>query len=194
MFYMHNENKMNRTTKNRDKKNNMKNKRPAKATIVALMMWICCLMHANAQTELYEKYKHLTDVTVACVMNFYVNDTTQVELTILAPQTKEAVYTLVEEFNLGIEKDIIDETLGDKNNMGLFSRNVYKNDPTKKYGAIGGNDDFKDISVLAYNCNTGALLIFYNIETIERARIVSKFLNNSLKNPEILNDIEQIIK
>ena len=146
------------------------------------------------QTKLYKQYQHRKDITVACAMAFPITDSVKVDVTILAPKTKEAVYTLVEEFNLGIEKDIIDETLGDKNNMGLFSRNVYKNDPTKKYGAIGGNDDFKDISVLAYNCHTGALLIFHNIETIERARIVSKFLNNSLKNPEILNDIEQIIK
>ena len=148
---------------------------------------------AMCQTELYKQYKHLTDVKVVCIMKFPINDTTTTSLTLFVPKTKDAVYYLVEEFNLGIEKDIIDETLG-KKGTALLTRNVYKNDVTKLFRAINEDEDFKDISVLAYNCNTGALLIFHNIETIERARIVSKFLNNSLKNPEILNDIEQIIK
>ena len=181
---MHNENKMNRTTKNRDKKNNMKNKRAAKATIVALMMWICCLMHANAQTELYEKYKHLTDVTVACVMNYSVNDTTQVELTMLAPQTKEAVYYLVEEFNLGIEKDIIDKTLGDKRVMSLFRMLVHKDDPTKSYGAINEDDDWKNVSRLVYNYNTGTIVIFHDIENRERRLAIGRFLTGTLTEPE----------
>ena len=194
MYYMHNENKMNRTTKNRDKKNNMKNKRAAKATIVALMMWICCLMHANAQTELYEKYKHLTDVTVACVMNYSVNDTTQVELTMLAPQTKEAVYYLVEEFNLGIEKDIIDKTLGDKRVMSLFRMLVHKDDPTKSYGVVNGDDDWKNVSMLVYNVNIGTVLIFQDIETMERIKVISDFLTTALTKPEILKNIEQVVK
>ena len=191
---MHKENKMNRTIKNRDRKNNMKNKRTYRIAIVAVMMWVCCLMHANAQTELYEKYKHLTDVTVACVMNFYVNDTTQVELTMLAPQTKDAVYYLVEEFNLGIEKDIIDERLGDKNNMGLFSRNVSKNEPTKKYRAIREEDDYKQMSVLVYNYNVGSLIVFHNIETEERYDVISSYLVDVLNEPEKFPSIDNVKK
>ncbi len=162
--------------------------RKTKPTLIlmAIALWLGTAMTTVGQTELYKQYSHLKDVTVACIMNFYVNDTTQVELTILAPQTKEAVYYLVEEFNLGIEKDIIDKTFGDKNNMGLFSRNVYKNDPTKKYGAIGGNDDYKNISVLAYNCNTGAIIIFHNIETKERDYKIEQFLVRTLKRPDLL--------
>ena len=172
----------------------MKNKRLAKATIVALMMWICCLMHANAQTELYEKYKHLTDVTVACVMNYRVNDTTEVEITILAPHTKEAVYYLAEEFNLGIEKDIIDEGLGNKGNISLFRKLVHKDDPTKSYGVVSGDDDLKDVSMLVYNVNIGTVLIFQDIETMERIKVISDFLTTALTKPEILKNIEQIIK
>ena len=160
-----------------------------------LLMTIAATMAPKAmcQTELYKQYKHLTDVKVVCIMKFPINDTTTTSLTLFVPKTKDAVYYLAEEFNLGIEKDIIDKELGNKG-TALLTRNVYKNDVTKLFRAINEDEDFKDISVLAYNCNTGALLIFHNIETIERARIVSKFLNNSLKNPEILNDIEQIIK
>jgi hypothetical protein len=172
----------------------MKNKRPAKATIVALMMWICCLMHANAHTELYENYKHLTDVTVACVMNYRVNDTTEVEITLLAPHTKEAVYYLAEEFNLGIEKDIIDEGLGNKGNISLFRKLVHKDDPTKSYGVVSGDDDLKDVSMLVYNVNIGTVLIFQDIETMERIKVISDFLTTALTKPEILKNIEQIIK
>ena len=172
----------------------MKNKRPAKATIVALMMWICCLMHANAQTELYEKYKHLTDVTVACVMNYRVNDTTEVEITLLAPHTKEAVYYLVEEFNLGIEKDIIDERLGDKGVMSLFRKLVHKDDPTKSYGSINEDDDWKNVSRLVYNYNIGSLVVFHNIETEKRYDAISRYLMNVLRNPEKFPSIENKIK
>jgi hypothetical protein len=136
------------------------------------------------QTKLYKQYQHRKDITVACAMAFPITDSVKVDVTILAPKTKEAVYTLVEEFNLGIEKDIIDEGLGDKNNMGLFSRNVYKNDPTKKYGAIGGNDDYKNISVLAYNYNIGTIVIFHDIDTKERDRAIGRFLTGTLTEPE----------
>lgn len=167
--------------------NNMKT-RKTKPTLIlmAIALWLGTAMPTLGQTELYKQYSHLKDVTVACIMNFYVNDTTQVELTILAPQTKEAVYYLVEEFNLGIEKDIIDKTLGDKNNMGLFSRNVYKNDPTKKYGAIGGNDDYKNISVLAYNYSMGTIMIIHDVNNKERGRIIGEFLINVLEQPDLL--------
>jgi len=151
-------------------------------TIVAM----AATQNAYCQTNLYNQYKHLTDVRVVCIMDFPVDENVKVDITMLEPKTKEAVYYLVEEFNLGIEKDIIDKTFGDKNNMGLFSRNVYKNDPTKKYGAIGGNDDYKNISVLAYNCNTGAIIIFHNIETKERDYKIEQFLVRTLKRPDLL--------
>ena len=95
--------------------------RKTKPTLIlmAIALWLGTAMPTVGQTELYKQYSHLKDVTVACIMNFYVNDTTQVELTILAPQTKEAVYYLAEEFNLGIEKDIIDK-LCDNVNTGVL--------------------------------------------------------------------------
>ena len=59
--------------------------------------------------EMTENYDNLTD-------------SVKVDVTILAPKTKEAVYYLVEEFNLGIEKDIIDEGLGNEENNFLKSK------------------------------------------------------------------------
>jgi hypothetical protein len=127
-------------------------------------------------------------------MAFPVTDSVKVDVTILAPQTKEAVYYLVEEFNLGIEKDIIDKTLGNKGNISLFRKLVHKDDPTKSYGVVSGDDDLKDVSMLVYNVNIGTVLIFQDIETMERIKVISDFLTTALTKPEILKNIEQVVK
>jgi len=165
--------------------------RKTKPTLIlmAIALWLGTAMPTVGQTELYKQYSHLKDVTVACIMNFYVNDTTQVELTILAPQTKEAVYYLVEEFNLGIEKDIIDKTLGDKNNTKLRRYNVYKDNVKKRYGDIESPDDYKNISKLVYSYSNGTIVVFHNIDTEERDDVVGTFLTNTLAEPEIFPSV-----
>ena len=175
--------------------NNMKI-RKTKPTLIlmAIALWLGTAMPTVGQTELYKQYSHLKDVTVACIMNFYVNDTTQVELTILAPQTKEAVYYLVEEFNLGIEKDIIDEGLGNEENNFLKTYNVRKDDVREKFGSISSLDDYKSISRLLYRYSTGLVLVFHDIETKERSMAITSFINKSTKDPKILPNIEQILK
>jgi hypothetical protein len=161
-----------------------------------LLMTIAATMAPKAmcQTELYKQYKHLTDVKVVCIMKFPINDTTTTSLTLFVPKTKEAVYYLAEEFNLGIEKDIIDEGLGNKGNISLFRKLVHKDDPTKSYGVVSGDDDLKDVSMLVYNVNIGTVLIFQDIETMERIKVISDFLTTALTKPERLKNIEQIIK
>ena len=94
-------------------------------------MAICSRLPLCSQTTLYNQYKHRTDMVVACAMDFPITDSVKVDVTMLVPNNKEAVYTLVEEFNLGIEKDIIDKDLGDEYS-GLLTRivcsdNVKKN-------------------------------------------------------------------
>ena len=175
--------------------NNMKT-RKTKPTLIlmAIALWLGTAMPTVGQTELYKQYSHLKDVTVACIMNFYVNDTTQVELTILVPQTKEAVYYLVEEFNLGIEKDIIDKTFGDKNNTKLRRYNVYKDNVKKRYGPIKSPDDYKNISRLIYNYSTGTLMIFHDIDTEERFTAISNLLMDVLTNPEKFPSINNVNK
>lgn len=167
--------------------------RKTKPTLIlmAIALWLGTAMPTLGQTELYKQYSHLKDVTVACIMNFYVNDTTQVELTILAPQTKEAVYYLAEEFNLGIEKDIIDKNLGDEYS-GLSRRIVYKNDVKKRYGDIESPDDYKNISRLIYNYSAGTLLIFHDIDTEERFMAISELLTDVLTNPEKFPTIDKV--
>lgn len=145
---------------------------------------------AIGQTELYKKYEHLEDVVVACVMNFPI-DTMKVEVTIFEPQNNEAVYYLVEEFNLGIEKDTIYKRLENKRKYGhLLIRNVQKEDPTKRFGVIKTPDDYKNISLLVYNYNKGIILVFHNVETKERRRKINTFLINKAKESETLPNEE----
>ena len=128
-------------------------------TIVAM----AATQNAYCQTALYNQYKHLTDVRVICIMDFPVDENVKVDITMLEPKTKEAVYYLVEEFNLGIEKDIIDKILGDKNNTKLRRYNVYKDNVKKRYGDIESPDDYKNISKLVYSYSKGTIVVFHNI-------------------------------
>ena len=143
-------------------------------TIVAM----AATKNTYCQTALYNQYKHLTDVRVICIMDFPVDENVKVDITMLEPKTKEAVYTLVEEFNLGIEKDIIDKDL-ENEYSGLFRRIVYRSNVKKAFGQVT-SADYNDISELVYNCSKGIILVFHNIETRERRIAINKFLTNTL--------------
>ncbi len=140
---------------------------------------------AMCQTDHYKQYKHLTDVKVICIMKFPINDTTTTAITLFVPKTKEAVYYLAEEFNLGIEKDIIDKNWGSNNCTGLLITSVCRDNVSKRFGPINSLDDYKNISKLVYNYNAGEILIFHDIYTEERDDIIRKFLMKSLRYPEI---------
>ena len=162
-----------------------------------LLMTIAATMTPKAmcQTELYKQYKHLTDVKVVCIMKFPINDTTTTSLTLFVPKTKEAVYYLVEEFNLGIEKDIIDKTFGDKETNRLKAYNVRKDDVKRRFGSVNEQDDYKLMSRLLYKYSTGTLLVFHNIETESRYDIITSFLTRTLTEPEkfpSLNNVNNI--
>ncbi|MBQ8045330.1 MAG: hypothetical protein IJ269_03135, partial [Bacteroidales bacterium] len=105
---------------------------------------------------------------------------------ILAPQTKEAVYYLVEEFNLGIEKDIIDNRFGKEERYSLYTYNVRKDNIKKRFGPITSDEDYKNMSKLAYNYNMGIIIIFHDINTKERNATIVKFLRTTLEQPELL--------
>ena len=173
---------------------NQKGKTNKRMIVMLATTLIIGLQNIYAQTELYKKYQHRKDITVACAMQFPINNDVKTNITIFVPKTKDAVYYLVEEFNLGIEKDIIDKTLGDKRVMSLFRMLVHKDDPTKSYGAINEDDDWKDVSMLAYNYNVGSLVVFHNIETEKRYDAISRYLMNVLRNPEKFPSIENKIK
>ena len=156
-------------------------------TIVAM----AATQNAYCQTALYNQYKHLTDVRVVCIMDFPVDENVKVDITMLEPKTKEAVYYLVEEFNLGIEKDIIDKTLGDKNNTKLRRRIVHRNNVRKEFGSIK-SEDYKDISELVYNWSKGTIVVFHNIENRERRLVINRFLTNTLVEPKLFPSVDNV--
>ena len=162
--------------------------RKTKPTLIlmAIALWLGTAMPTLGQTELYKQYSHLKDVTVACIMNFHVNDTTQVELTILAPQTKEAVYYLVEEFNLGLDKEKVYNRFEKEERYTLYTYNVRKDDIKKRFGPITSDEDYKNMSILAYNYNMGIIIIFHDINTEDRYKIINRFLIKTLKQPDLL--------
>ena len=147
-------------------------------TIVAM----AATQNAYCQTALYNQYKHLTDVRVICIMDFPVDENVKVDITMLEPKTKEAVYYLVEEFNLGIEKDIIDKDL-ENEYSGLFMHYVRRDNVKKAFGPII-NNDYTNVSELVYNCSKGTIVVFHNIENRERISAIINFLTGTLTEPE----------
>jgi hypothetical protein len=159
----------------------MKNR--AKIMMMALTL-VALLGTAKAQTELYKKYEHLEDVTVVCIMKLPINDTMTVQVTLLAPQTKEAVHYLVEEFNLGLDKEEVYNQFGQEKKYTLYTYYVPKDDIKKRFGEIKTDENYKDIAILAYNYNMGTIVIFHDIDTKERDRAIGSFLTGTLTEPE----------
>ena len=157
-------------------------------TTILCLMAICSRLPLCCQTTLYNQYKHRTDMVVACAMDFPITDSVKVDVTMLVPNNKEAVYTLVEEFNLGIEKDIIDKDLGDEYS-GFLRLNVCSDNVKKAFGPISSYD-YTNVSKLVYNRSKGVIVIFHNIETEERDIAISKFLTGTLTEPEKFPSID----
>ena len=160
-------------------------------TTILCLMAICSRLPLCCQTTLYNQYKHRTDMVVACAMDFPITDSVKVDVTLFIPKTKEAVYYLAEEFNLGIEKDIIDKDLGDEYS-GLVMCNVYKDNVKKRYGPIKSPDDYKNISKLVYNYSKGMIVVFHNIDTKERIIAIVTFLTKTLEYPELFPSVNNV--
>jgi len=146
------------------------------------------------QTKLYKEYEYRTDLTAMCLLNHTILDTLKVDVTMLVPYNKEAAFELVKEFNLNIVKEKIDSLFGTENKSGLFTTNVWKSDVKKKFKSINSPDDYKDMSILVYNYNTGTILIFHNIDTKERYRAIALLLLRSLKTKKNLDKNNYNIK
>ena len=141
---------------------------------------------AWCQTKLYKQYKHRTDLVAMCIMNYPITDSVKVDVTMLVPNNKEAVYTMVEEFNLGLDKEEVYNQFGQEKKYSLYTYNVCKDDIKKRFGEIKSDEDYKNISRLAYNYNMGVIVIFHNIDTKERYGIITDFLINTLEQPDLL--------
>ena len=141
---------------------------------------------AMCQTDIYKQYKHLTDVKVICIMKFPINDTTTTAITLFVPKTKEAVWPLVEEFNLGLDKEEVYNRFEKEEKYTLYTYNVRKDDVKKRFGPITSDEDYKNIEILAYNYSMGTIMIIHDVNNKERGRIIGEFLINVLEQPDLL--------
>ncbi len=161
--------------------------------VATLALCIALLLPAMAwgQTDLYKEYEHRTDLVAMCIMNYPITDSVKVDITMLVPNNKEAVYYLVEEFNLGLDKEKVYNRFGKEERYSLYMHSVHKDDIKKGYGEIKSGDDYNNTSKLVYNYNTGTIMIFHDIETKERDYIITSFIIEATVNPDILPQYKQ---
>ena len=143
----------------------------------------------QAQTKIYKEYEHRTDLTAMCILNFTIADSVKVDITVLVPNDADAACELVKDFGFGnaMTKEDVEEAMRN-GTEGLIYRNTFKNNPKKRFGPITSPDDYKRISVVAYNIAKGAILIFHNVDTMERDKFISSLLTKSLIDKEVLPD------
>jgi hypothetical protein len=152
--------------------------------IVLTITVICSSLPLQGQTKLYNQYKHRTDMVVMCVMDYPLTDSIKTDITLFQPKTPDHLWPMVQEFNLGLDKEEVYNRFGQEKKYSLSTRNVRKDDVKKRFGEIKSDEDYKNISILAYNYNTGTIVVFHNIETEERDNAISEFLIGTLTEPE----------
>ncbi len=163
----------------------MKPYRISKRLLLIALLLICATTTTlHCQTTLYNQYKHRTDIRVACIMQYPITDSVKVDVTLFIPKTKEAVWPMVEEFNLELDKEKVYNRFGKEERYSLYTYNVRKDDVKKMFGEIKTDEDYKDIAILAYNYNIGTIVIFHDIDTKERDRAIGRFLTGTLTEPE----------
>ena len=152
--------------------------------IVLTITVICSSLPLQGQTKLYNQYKHRTDMVVMCVMDYPLTDSIKTDITLFQPLTPDHLWPMVEEFNLGLDKEEVYNRFGKEERYSLYTYNVRKDDVKKMFGEIKTNEDYKDIAILAYNYNIGTIVIFHDIDTEERNRAIVRFLTGTLTEPE----------
>ena len=80
-------------------------KKYTKKVLAILVVFLPVTGNLYSQTQLYEQYKHRTDITVACIMQYPISDSVKTDVTMFISNSKEALWAMVQEFNLGLEKD-----------------------------------------------------------------------------------------
>ena len=165
---------------------NYKSRKNIMATLTLCIIWLLPAV-AWCQTKLYKQYKHRTDLVAMCIMNYPITDSVKVDVTMLVPNNKEAVWPLVEEFNLELDKEKVYNRFGKEERYSLYMYSVYKDDIKKRYGEIKTGEDYNNTAILVYNYNTGTIMIFHDIETKERNNMIISFLIEATVNPNILS-------
>ena len=158
--------------------------------IVLTITVICSSLPLQGQTKLYNQYKHRTDMVVMCVMDYPLTDSIKTDITLFQPKTPDHLWPMVEEFNLGLDKEKVYNRFEKEERYTLYSYNVSKDDIKKRFGPITSDEDYKNMSILAYNYNMGIIIIFHDIETEERDNAISEFLIGTLTEPEKFPSID----
>lgn len=169
---------------------NYKSRKNIMATLTLCIIWLLPAV-AWCQTTLYKQYKHRTDFVAMCIMNYPITDSVKVDVTMLVPNNKEAVWPLVEEFNLELDKEKVYNRFGKEERYSLYTYNVRKEDVKKMFGEIKSEEDYKNMERLVYSYNTGTIMIFHDIETKERYRIINRFIIKVTKQPELLPKLNE---
>ena len=138
------------------------------------------------QTKLYKQYEHRTDMRVVCFMDFPLTPDIKTDITMFVPKTKEDLWPMVQELGLGLDKEEVYNYLGKEERYTFCSYNVRKDNIKKRFGPITSDEDYKNMSILAYNYNMGIIIIFHDINTKERNDTIVKFLIKTLKQPDLL--------
>lgn len=153
---------------------------------IMLVLLIYC-DKSYSQTELYKQYEHRTEFTVMCIMQYPITNSVKTDITLFVPNSTEELWPMVEEFNLGLNKDTVLNRYKKEKTYPLYGYNVCKDDVKKRYGIVSNPDeDYKKLSRLAYSYHTGTIIIFHDINTKERNYEIEYFLIKGLKKPEIL--------
>ena len=159
--------------------------------IVLTITVICSSLPLQGQTKLYNQYKHRTDMVVMCVMDFPLTDSIKTDITMFMPKTKEDLWPMVHEFGLGLDKEEVYNRFEKEEKYTLYTYNVRKDDVKKMFGEIKSEEDYKNMERLVYSYNTGTIMIFHDIETKERYRIINRFIIKVTKQPELLPKLNE---
>ena len=159
--------------------------------IVLTITVICSSLPLQGQTKLYNQYKHRTDMVVMCVMDYPLTDSIKTDITLFQPLTPDHLWPMVQEFNLGLDKEKVYNRFGKEERYSLYTYNVRKDDVKKMFGEIKSEEDYKNMERLVYSYNTGTIMIFHDIETKERYRIINRFIIKVTKQPELLPKLNE---
>lgn len=154
--------------------------------IVLTITVICSSLPLQGQTKLYNQYKHRTDMVVMCVMDYPLTDSLKTDITMFMPKTKEDLWPMVQEFGLGLDKEEVYNRFEKEEKYELYIYGVYKDNIKKRFGMVKSEDDYAKTAMLAYNYNMGMIMIFHDINTEDRYKIINRFLIKTLKQPDLL--------
>ena len=160
--------------------------------IVLTITVICSSLPLQGQTKLYNQYKNRTDMVVMCVMYYPLTDSIKTDITLFQPLTPDHLWPMVQEFNLGLDKEEVYNRFGKEERYSLYTRNVCKDDIKKSFGEIKSDEDYKKIAILAYNYSMGTIVIFHDIENRERRLVINSFLMNTLNKSKTFPSVDNV--